>query len=887
MAQEVTLDAELYRLLVKEVKDYAIFMTDTEGRIASWNEGAQRVFGYREEEIIGQHASVLFTPEDVERGVPEFEMKKAEATGRAEDERWHMRRDGTRFWASGVSTALRGEGGTLLGYAKIARDMTEAKLFEADLREQTETVETVNRIGRMLSAELDLQKLVQAVTDAATELCGAHFGSFFYNVLDDRGASYMLYTLSGVPRAAFAHFPMPRATDLFGPTFRGEGTIRIEDVKRDARYGNNSPYYGMPEGHLPVTSYLAVPVISRTGEVLGGLFFGHPEAGIFTEREARIVEGLAAQTAVAMDNARLFETAHSARAQAEGAQRRSAFLAEASAVLASSLDYEPTLASVASLVVPHIADWCVIDMIEGDGKVRRVAAAHVDPAKMALTRELQERYPPLPGHPRGVMQVLRSGEPELYAELPDELLTASTHDAEHASMLRELGLKSVIVVPLTARGKMIGAITLVYGESGRTYDADDLSLAQDLARRAALAVDNARLYLESEIINRAKDEFLATLSHELRTPLTAVLGWAHLLRSGRIDKENSTQALETIERNARAQAQLIDDLLDVSRIITGKLRLEVREVEIPPVIEAAIEAVRPATEAKGIRLMTMLDLSAGPISGDPDRLQQIVWNLLSNAIKFTPRGGRVEVRLERVDSHVEVAVHDTGAGIKPEFLPHVFDRFRQADSTTTRTHGGLGLGLAIVRHLVELHGGTVHADSRGEGEGATFTIELPLRVVRRKSEDHPSHAAGRSTRKKSADDLIICEPQLAGLRVLVVDDEPDTLELLRMALTQCQAEVTPVSTAASALRAFEESRPDVLVSDIGMPDEDGYSLIRKVRALEDDNGRRIPAIALTAYAREEDRMRALLAGFQVHIAKPINPAEFVAVVASLAGRTGK
>lgn len=887
MAQEVTLDAELYRLLVKEVKDYAIFMTNTEGRIASWNEGAQRVFGYGEDEIVGQHASVLFTPEDVEHAIPELEMKTAADVGRAEDERWHMRRDGTRFWASGISTALRDEGGNLLGFAKIARDMTEAKLIEADLRGHTETVETVNRIGRVLSAELDLQKLVQAVTDAATELSGARFGSFFYNVLDNRGASYMLYTLSGVPRAAFAHFPMPRATDLFGPTFRGEGTIRIEDVKKDERYGKNSPYYGMPKGHLPVTSYLAVPVTSRTGEVLGGLFFGHPEAGVFTEREARIVEGLAAQTAIAMDNARLFETAHDARAQAEAAERRSAFLAEASAVLASSLDYEPTLASVASLAVPHIADWCVIDMIEPDGQVRRVAAAHVDPAKMTLARELQQRYPPHHDNPRGVMQVLRSGEPELYPELPDEMLEQSTQDAEHVRLLRELGLKSVIVVPLSARGRIIGAITLIYGESGRTYGADDLSLAEDLARRAALAVDNARLYQESEIINRAKDEFLATLSHELRTPLTAVLGWAHLLRSGRIDRESSTQALETIERNARAQAQLIDDLLDVSRIITGKLRLEVREVDVPPVIQSAIEAVRPAAEAKGIRLQTMLDLSAGPISGDPDRLQQIIWNLISNAIKFTPRDGRVEVRLERVESHVEIAVHDTGAGIKPEFLPHVFDRFRQADSTTTRTQGGLGLGLAIVRHLVELHGGTVHADSRGEGQGATFVIKLPLRVVRRKSEDHRARDAERGTGNKGAGDQIICEPQLDGLRVLIVDDEPDTLELLTVALRQCHAEVTSVATAAGALRAFEESRPDVLVSDIGMPGEDGYSLIRKVRALEDENSSRIPAIALTAYAREEDRVRALLAGFQVHVAKPINPAEFIALVASLAGRTGK
>ena len=886
MTQEIY-NAELYQLLVEEVKDYAMFVVDTEGRIASWNEGAQRIFGYREAEIINRHGSILFTPEDVERGIPEYEMTTAREEGRAEDERWHVRNDGTRFWASGIVTPLRDKQGSLLGYAKIARDMTEAKLFEADLREQTEVVETVNRIGRVLSAELDLQKLVQAVTDAATELCDAHFGSFFYNVLDERGASFMLYTLSGVPREAFAHFPMPRATDLFGPTFRGEGTVRCDDVRLDPRYGKNSPYYGMPKGHPPVTSYLAVPVISRTGEVLGGLFFGHSEAGIFTEREARIVEGLAAQTAVAMDNARLFETAQKARAEAEEAERRSAFLAEASAVLASSLDYETTLVSMARLAVPRIADWCVVDMLEPDRSVRRVAAAHVDPAKMALAHELHGRYPPHADDSHGVPEVIRSGKSELYAGIPDELLEESAQDEEHLRILRELGLKSAIVVPLAARGRMLGAITFINAESGRTYDAHDLSLAEDLARRAALAVDNARLYQESEIVNRAKDEFLATLSHELRTPLTAVLGWAHLLRSGRIDKDSSVQALEIIERNARAQAQLIDDLLDVSRIITGKLRLEVRAVEIPPVIESAIETIRPAAEAKDIRLRMVLDSFAGPISGDPNRLQQIVWNLLSNAIKFTPKGGRVEVRLERVASHVEVAVSDTGTGIKPEFLPHVFDRFRQADSTTTRSHGGLGLGLAIVRHLVELHGGTAHADSLGEGQGATFTLKLPLRAVRTAADYPAGDTEQRPSHKRSKDDVIICEPQLDGLHVLIVDDEPDTLELLTIALKECQAEVTPVTSAASALRAFEQSRPDVLVSDIGMPDEDGYSLIRKVRALEDENGGMIPAIALTAYAREEDRVRALLAGFQVHVAKPINPVEFVAVVASLAGRTGK
>ncbi len=381
--------------------------------------------------------------------------------------------------------------------------------------------------------------------------------------------------------------------------------------------------------------------------------------------------------------------------------------------------------------------------------------------------------------------------------------------------------------------------------------------------------------------NRLKDEFLATVSHELRTPLTAILGWAHLLRLGQLGERSATDALETIERNARAQSQLIDDLLDVSRIIAGKLRLDVSTVELAQVIEAAVGAVRPAAEAKNMRLQVLLDPQVGPISGDADRLQQVVWNLLTNAVKFTPKGGRVQVRLERINSHVEIAVSDTGKGIDSEFLPHVFDRFRQADQKSTRAHGGLGLGLSIVRQLVELHGGSVHAESEGEGQGATFVVQLPLMVVRRGVEQQ-----GRRHPTAGGSMVLDCPPQLDRLRILVVDDEEDTRDLLRTALEQCGSEVVTAGSAMEALEALEKSKPDVLISDIGMPEEDGYALIRKVRALSAARGGKVPAIALTAYARTEDRVRALVAGFQVHLPKPIEPVELVAVVASLVGRTG-
>jgi signal transduction histidine kinase/CheY-like chemotaxis protein len=492
---------------------------------------------------------------------------------------------------------------------------------------------------------------------------------------------------------------MPRNTEVFGPTFRNEGVVRSDDITRDPRYGKNPPYHGMPECHLPVRSYLAVSVLSRTGDVVGGIFFGHPDPGVFTERHETIVEGIAAQAGIAMDNARLFQDAEKAR-----------------------------------------------------------------------------------------------------------------HQAEDAS--------------------------------------------------------------------RLKDEFLATLSHELRTPLNAILGWTHILRSDPANAEKQAKALDVIERNTRAQAQIIEDLLDMSRIISGKIRLEVQRVDLGPVIEAAVESVRPAAEARGIRLQTVLDPIGGVVSGDPNRLQQVAWNLLTNAIKFTPKDGRVQVLLERVNSHVEVSVIDTGQGIAPEFLPHVFDRFRQQDSSSSRNYGGLGLGLAIVKQLVELQGGSVRAKSPGEGHGATFVVSLPVTPI------HPEPAPVEPIQRTASESVSLnCDPStLAGLRILVVDDDTDARELVKEVLSVCGATVTAADSAGWALQLLTRERPDVLVSDIEMPGEDGYSLIRKVRALPASEGGRTPAVALTAYARTEDRTRALMAGYHMHVAKPVEPAELVATIESLARR---
>jgi CheY-like chemotaxis protein len=388
----------------------------------------------------------------------------------------------------------------------------------------------------------------------------------------------------------------------------------------------------------------------------------------------------------------------------------------------------------------------------------------------------------------------------------------------------------------------------------------------------------------AEAANRMKDEFLAVLSHELRSPLNAMLGWLTLLRTRKFDEAATARALETVERNARAQAQLVEDLLDVSRIIQGKLRLNVRAVDLLSVIQAAIDTVRPTALAKNIELQPVLDPAAGPVFGDSDRLQQIVWNLLSNAVKFTPKGGRAQIRLERVHSYVEIVVADTGQGISPEFLPYVFDRFRQADSSMTRSFGGLGLGLSIVRNLVELHGGSVHVESPGEGQGTTFTVKLPLSPVSTKIEEpervHPTVGGSLG---------FDYTPRLDGLRILVVDDEVDARELLIQILVECGAEVVALATADEVIAALQEqtsdSRFDILISDIGMPEQDGYALLRRVRSLQSNQGGRIPAVALTAYARAEDRKAALLAGFQSHVAKPVEPGELIALIANLTGRT--
>ena len=416
------------------------------------------------------------------------------------------------------------------------------------------------------------------------------------------------------------------------------------------------------------------------------------------------------------------------------------------------------------------------------------------------------------------------------------------------------------------------------GYMGGSIDIHERKEAEKVSEDTLKREQHARI--EAERTALLKDEFLATVSHEMRTPLTAMLGWVQLLRNGTLSPDTVPQALETIERNARAQAKLIDDLLDMSRILSGRLRLDVQQVQPAEIVEAAISAAEPAATAKNVRIVSNLDPHTGPIVGDPTRLQQIIWNLLNNAIKFTPAKGLITVRLERIDYSLEISVTDTGEGITPEFLPHVFDRFRQQDASTVRRHQGLGLGLAIVKQLVELHGGSVEAHSEGVGRGATFLVHLPISaaVPFRPPPTSPPAITENHTREE------IPLPSLLGTKVLVVDDDADARELLRSILAQSGASVRTAGSTAEALQQFDARRPDVLVSDIGMPDRDGYDLIRHIRARSSESGGHVPALALTAFARSDDRRRAIGAGFHMHLAKPVEPAELVTVVSSLAHR---
>jgi PAS domain S-box-containing protein len=706
---------EMLRALANTIPQLA-YMADADGAMVWFNERWYEYTGTTPEQATGWGWEAVHDP-DVLPSVLEH-WHESVRTGEPFEMEFPIRgADGEYRWFLTRVNAVRDLHGHVVRWFGTNTDVDQVKRAEQALREESHVLELLNATGSALASTRDLRSLLQTATDAAAGVSNARFGAFFYYGSEGAGKLFTLYTLAGATPAEYASFAEPGANALFGAPLPGAGIKRCDDLTTDPRYGDAATHFGLPPGH-PIRSYLSVPVVARSGEVLGSMFFGHPEPRVFTERTERIVAGVAAQAAVAIDNARLYEGAHQA------AEER----------------------------------------------------------KVLLESEREART-------------------------------------------------------------------------------------------------------EAERTSQMKDEFLATLSHELRTPLSAILGWAQVLRRGSRDQADLQRGLQTIERNARAQAQLIEDLLDMSRITSGKVLLDMQTLAPSTFVDAAVETVRPAADAKNIRLERHYDSSPGLVAGDPARLQQVIWNLLSNAIKFTPRDGQVAVGVAHREGHVEITVRDNGIGIRPEFITHVFERFRQADASTTRRHGGLGLGLSIVKHMIEQHGGTVRADSAGEGRGALFTIALPVATAQAPA---GRRAAARAMVRRSGAAPAPGTPELAlrdlsGVSVLVVDDDRDARELIARILTDCQATVALAANAHEALELFQAEPPDLLISDLGMPDMDGFELVSRVRALGRERGGRVPAIALTAFARSEDRLRALEAGFSAHISKPVEPGELIAAVAGIVG----
>jgi PAS domain S-box-containing protein len=663
--EELQQREERFRLLVESVRDYAIFMLDPGGHVLTWNAGAQRFKGYQAHEIIGQHFSRFYPPEALARGLPAHELEVASKTGAFEDEGWRVRKDGTLFWANVVITAVRNVDGELLGFAKVTRDLTQRRTHEEELRRSEER----------------FRLLVDGVSEYAIFMLDANGRIATWNSGAERIKGYTANEIIG------QHF------SIFYP----------DDVRES----------GWPEHELQVAA----------------------AKGSFVDNGWRL--------------------------RKDG--------------------------------TTFWANVTITALRDDTGQLLGYAK---------LTRDLTE--------------------------------TKRVEAMEVANQQREEML--------------------------------------DAERSARMAAQRA---------TRVKDEFLATLSHELRTPLSAILGWTQVLLRGESPKgpDEQRRAIEVIDRNARAQVQLIDDLLDLSRIMTGKIRLDLHQISFTSVVEAAVDSATPSAEAKGIRLKAILGATRDTVSADGARLQQVVWNLLTNAIKFTPKEGQIQVLLQRVNSHLELSVSDTGIGIPANYLPHVFDRFSQKDSSTTRAFGGLGLGLAICKQLVELHGGSIRAASQGEGTGATFFVQLPLSIVQ--VEDRSSPRIHPTAETPPGE--ILSLPRLEGVRVFVVDDEPDARDLLRTVLEDQGAKVMSFASAQDALTALKTTKPTVLICDVGMPKVDGYQLIRTLRA-EESRSERIPALALTAFARAEDRKRSLIAGYQAHLAKPFDVGELILVVADLVGR---
>lgn len=851
----------------------------------------------------------------------------------------------------------------------------ERKRAEEGLREQTLVAETLNRVGRLLAAELDLASIVQIVIEEGLQLTGGEGGVFFYEVESEWEEPSLHAAHSGPAAEDLARFLAARRNaELVHSTLRGDAIVRLEDAaKRIAETGQESateaseptpagPSAAESSQSSPVRSYLAVPVISHRSAAVGSLFLCHRRPGVFDERHERMLSGIATQAATAIDNARLYkrtqeseqrfrqlaeqiddvfwmldphtpqmlyispayeqisglsrerlyadprsflEAVHpddhqrvldaqktyilgapssveyrvirpdgtmrwmwdrafpiqdkagnvyrvagiaedvTERKQAEDATR---FLADASTSLAAIVDYKSTLQRVAGLSVPAFADWCAVDLAEADGTLRRLAVVHADPAKVQLAQELSRRYPLNPEAPRGAYHVLRTGEPELIQDVADPRWTELANNDPHLRLLRRLGLGSFMCVPLQIRNVTTGVLTFAYAESGRRYEPHDLALAEELARRAAVAIENARLYAALREADRRKDEFLAMLAHELRNPLAPIRSGLDILA---LNEDPQSETVHLMQEQVGHLVRLVDDLLDVSRIVRGRIELRRELVELSTIVKRSVDAMRPILASRNQTLVTKLHVEPLWLDADPVRLIQVVENLLNNASKYMDHGGRIQLNTERRGSQAVIRVQDEGIGIEADLLPKIFDLFTQSARSLDRSQGGLGIGLTLVRNLVEMHQGDVSVASAGPGQGSQFEVTLPT-----------------ITAIDQREDIAKAPPAMRGRRILVVDDNVGAAKMLAVLLKRLGPhEIAMAHDGPTTIEVAERFEPELILLDIGLPRMDGLAVAWNLRQRPKFHNTLI--VALTGYGQEEDRRRSKEAGFDEHLVKPV------------------
>jgi len=926
-------DAQAYLAAIVSSSDDAIISRDTDGKIVSWNRAAERLFGYSEREAVGQPIRLIIPPELLpEEDDVLSRIKSGEVIDHYETTR--IARDGHRLEVSLTVSPLKGEDGAIVGVSQIARDISDRKRLERGAAHLAAIIDSSE--DAIISKDLD--GTIRSWNRAAERLLGYQaaemIGTSIRRIIPLDRQSEEDDVLASVRQGRVVdHFetirlrkdgslvpisltvsPIRSATgDVIGASKIMRDQTRMHQAQRDAFHlsaivdssddaivskdldgivlsWNTAAerMFGFTADEMIGRSIrLLIPPDRQAEEddVLAHIRRGERVEHYETVRQRKDGTRLSISLTVSPirnETGRVVGASKIARdvterVQMEAAAREhaanTATLGEMGALVASTLDRQAITLRVSEVAtaLTH-AQWGAFAYSERDPES---GDEFMQYSVSRVPRDAVAQFLKWPA--AAVFESVFRGN---VVRLGD--VTADPRFEHRASPMKtadDLPVRSVLALPVRGVSRDVLGVLFFGHPEPEMFTEQHQHLAAGIASWASIALENARFFEEAKDANRLKDEFLAVLSHELRTPLNAIVGYARLLSGGVLSKQKAARGLEILERNATWLTQIVEDVLDVSRIVSGKIRLDVQPVDLSLIVENALATVQPAADAKGIRVQSIVDPQVGPVSGDPGRLQQVVWNLLSNAVKFTRKEGRVQVRVERVNSHVEIIVSDTGVGIRPDFLPYVFERFRQADAGTTRKSGGLGLGLAIVRHIVEMHGGSVEASSAGEGQGSTFTVKMPLMIV------YPQRAGVQREHPRTERRAPVLElADLSGVHVLAIDDEEDALALMREILEAAGATVTTLGTPVGAVERIEAAGPDVMVVDLGMPEIDGFELIARIRTSPNPAVRDIPAAALTAFARAEDRTKALRSGFEMHLAKPVDPGELVASIATLARR---